>query len=86
MKRVVPAVRKSCESYHEKVVAAVRESCESYNEKAVPAIRKSCLLWVEANEVRWVLLDYWEGHFNIYFMDLAENGKISLKGILLFLV
>ena len=24
--------------------------------------------------------------FNIYYMDLAENGKISLKGILLFLV
>ena len=44
------------------------------------------MLWVEANEVRWVLSDYWEGYFNIYFMDLVENDKISLKGILLFLV
>ena len=54
--------------------------------KTVPTVRKSCLLWAEANDVRWVLLYCWEGHFNVYFMDLAENGKISLKGILLFLV
>ena len=33
-----------------------------------------------------VLLGYWQCHFSIYFMDLAENGKISLKGISLFLV
>ena len=69
-----------------KAVPTVRKSCDSYHEKAVPAVRKSCLLWAEANEVKWVLSDCWEGHFNIYFMDLAENGKISLKGILLFLV
>ena len=72
LKKVVPAVRKSCDSYHEKVVPTVRESCDSYHEKAVPAVRKSCLLWAEANEVRWVLSDCWEGHFNIYFMDLPE--------------
>ena len=86
LKKAIPAVRKSCDSYHEKAVLVVKKSYDSYHEKAVPAIRKSCLLWVEANEVRWVLLDYWEGHFNIYFMDLAENGKIFLKGILLFWV
>ena len=67
-------------------VLAVRKSCDSYHEKAVLTVRKSCLLWAETNEVRWVLSDCWEGHFNIYFMDLAENCKISLKGILLFLV
>ena len=27
-----------------------------------------------------------ERTFSIYWMDLAENGKISLKGILLFQV
>ena len=27
-----------------------------------------------------------ERTFSIYFMDLAENGKISFKGILLFWV
>ena len=86
LKKVVPVVRKSYDNYHEKVVPTVRKSCDDYHEKAVLAVRKSCLLWVEANEVRWVLSDYWEGHFNIYFMDFAENGKISLKGILLFLV
>ena len=86
LKKAIPAVRKSCDSYHEKTVPVVRKSYDSYHEKAVSAIRKSYLFWVEANEVRWVLLDYWEGHFNIYFMDLAENGKISLKGIFLFWV
>ena len=86
LKKVVPAVRKSCDSYHEKAIPVVRKSCDSYHEKAVPAVRKNCLLWAEDNEVRWVLSNCWESHFNIYFMDLAENGKISLKGILLFLV
>ena len=69
-----------------KHVPTVRKSYDSYHEKAIPTVRKSCLLWAEVNEVRWVLSDCWEGHFNIYFMDVAENGKISLKGILLFLV
>ena len=69
-----------------KAVPTVRKSCDSYHEKAVPVVRKSCLLWTEANEVRWVISDCWGGHFSIYFMDLAENGKISFKSILLFLV
>ena len=85
-KKLSQLSKKSCDNYHEKAVPVVRKSYDSYHEKAVSAIRKSCLFWVEANEVRWVLLDYWEGHFNIYFMDLAENGKISLKGIFLFWV
>ena len=41
--------------------------------KDIPAVRKSYLLWAEANEVRWVLSDCWEGHFSFYFMDLAEK-------------
>ena len=86
MKKHVPTVRKSYDSYHEKVIPAVKKSSDSYHEKAIPTVRKSCLLWVEVYEVRCVLSDCWEGHFNIYFMNLAENGKISLKGILLFLV
>ena len=56
-----------------KVVTAVRKSYDSYHEKTVPAVKKSCLLWAEANEVKKVILDYWRGHFNIYFMDLAEK-------------
>ena len=78
LKKAVQTFRKSCDSYHEKAVPAVRKSCDSYHEKAIPTVRKSYLLWAETNEVRLVLLDYWEGHFYIYFMDLAENGKISL--------
>ena len=45
LKKVVPAVRKSCDSYHEKAIPVVRKSCDSYHEKAVPTVRKSCLLW-----------------------------------------
>ena len=82
----VQVARSAVTAVLKKAVPTVRKSCDSYHEKAVPAVRKSCLLWAEANEVRWVLSDRWEGHFNIYFMDLAENCKISLKGILLFLV
>ena len=35
LKKVVPVVRKSCNSYHEKAVLAVRKSCDSYHETAV---------------------------------------------------
>ena len=56
-----------------KAVPVVMKSCDSYHEKAVPVVRKSCLLWAEANEVKRVILDCWRGHFNIYFMDLAEK-------------
>ena len=45
-----------------KVVTAVRKSYDSYHEKAVQTVKKSCLLWAEANEVRWVLSDCWRGH------------------------
>ena len=45
LKKAVPAVKKSYDSYHEKAVPAVRKSCDSYHEKAVPAVRKSYLLW-----------------------------------------
>ena len=45
LKKVVPAVSKNCDSYHEKVVPVVKKSCDSYHEKAIPTVRKSCLLW-----------------------------------------
>ena len=35
LKKAVLAVRKSCDSYHEKFVPAVRKSCDSYHEIAV---------------------------------------------------
>ena len=72
LKKAVPTIRKSCDNYHEKAVPTVKKSCDNYHEKVVPIVRKSCLLWAEANEVRWVISDCWEGHFNIYFMDLPE--------------
>ena len=43
--KAIPVVRKSCDNYHEKAVPAIRKNCDSYHEKAVPTIRKSCLLW-----------------------------------------
>ena len=73
LKKDVLAVRKSYDSYHEKVVPTVRKSCDSYHEKTIPIVRKSCRLWAEANKVRKVILACWKGHFNIYFMDLAEK-------------
>ena len=45
LKKAVPTIRKSCDSYHEKAVPAVRKCCDNYHEKVVPAVRKSCLLW-----------------------------------------
>ena len=33
--KVVPAVRKICDSYHEKVVPTIRKSCDNYHETAV---------------------------------------------------
>ena len=44
LKKAIPAVRKSCDSYHEKAVPVVRKNCDSYHGKVVPAVRKSCLL------------------------------------------
>ena len=38
LKKVVPAVRKNCDSYHEKAVPAVRKSCDSYHEIAVTVV------------------------------------------------
>ena len=29
-----------------KAVPAVRKNCDSYHEKTIPVVRKSCLLWV----------------------------------------
>ena len=69
-----------------KAVLAVRKSCDSYHEKAVPAVRKSCLLCAEANEVRWVISDYWNGHSAFIGWIWLKKSKISLKGILLFWV
>ena len=86
LKKAVLVVKKNCDNYHEKVVPAVRKSCDSYHEKAVSAIKKSCLLWAKANDVRWVILDCWRGHSAFTLWIWLKNGKISLKGILLFLV
>ena len=85
-KKAVPAVRKSCDSYHEKAISVIRNNCDSYHEKVVPAVRKSCLLWVEANEVRWVISNCGRGHSAFIGWIWLKNGKISLKGILLFWV
>ena len=84
--KVVLAVRKSCDSYHEKAVLAVKKSCGSYHEKAVSVVRKNYLLWAEANDVRWVISDCWRGHLVFTLCIWLKNGKISLKGIMLFWV
>ena len=65
------AIMKKLSQLSGKAVTAIMKN-------VVPAVRKNCLLWEEANDVRWMLSDCWEGHFNVYFMNLAENGKISL--------
>ena len=38
LKKAVPTVRKSCDSYHEKVVLAVRKSCDNYHETTITAV------------------------------------------------
>ena len=68
----VQAAKSAVTAVLKKAISAVRKSCDSYHEKAIPAVRKSCLLWAEANEVRWVILDCWRGH-------LAFIGWIWLK-------
>ena len=73
LKKAILVVRKSCDNYHEKAVIAIMKKLSQLSGKAV------CF-------GQWVLSGCWEGYFNIYFIDLAKNGKISLKGILLFLV
>ena len=40
LKKAVPVVRKSCDSYHEKAVLAIRKSCDNYHETTVTAIIK----------------------------------------------
>ena len=69
-----------------KAVLAVRKSCDNYHEKAVPVVKKNCLLWAEANDVRWVISDCWRGHSAFTLWIWLKNGKISLKGIMLFWV
>ena len=80
LKKTILAIRKNCDNYYEKAVPAVRKSCDSYHEKAVPADKKSYLLWAVG---AFRLLGRSFQHLRYGF---AENGKISLKGILLFLV
>ena len=69
-------------------VTGIMKKLSQLLRKAVTAIMKklSQLLRKAICFGQWVLSGCWEGHFNIYVMDFAENGKISLKGILLFLV
>ena len=38
LKKAVPAVRKSYDSYYEKAVPTVRKSCDSYHETAVTTV------------------------------------------------
>ena len=79
LKKAIPTIRKSCDSYHEK-------SCDGYHEKSCPSCQESCLLQAEANDVRWVISDCWRGHSAFTLWIWLKNGKISLKGILLFWV
>ena len=44
LKMAIPAIKKSCDSYHEKAIPAVRKNYDSYHEKVVPTVRKNCLL------------------------------------------
>ena len=38
LKKVVPTVKKSCDSYDEKTILAVKKSCDNYHETAVIAV------------------------------------------------
>ena len=71
-----------------KAVTTMMKKLSQLSGKAVTAIMKK-LSQLSGKAIcfgQWGLLGCWEGHFNIYFMDFAENGKISLKGILPFLL
>ena len=68
----------------ESIITSVLKKLSYLSGKAVIAIMKQLLLQVEAYEVSWGDFKLLERTFNIYIMDLAENGKISFKGILLF--
>ena len=72
-KKAVPVVKKSCDSYHEKAVTAIMKKLSRCQEKLF-ALGSGCFQAVGkvfSTFTLWIL---------------TENGKISLKGISLFLV
>ena len=86
---------KGCPSRQEKLWQLSWESYPSCQEKLCQQSWKSCpscqgklwqLSWKSCPSCQEKLFALAVGAFNIYFMDFAENGKISLKGILQFLV
>ena len=84
--KIVMAIMRKLSQLSGKAVTAIMKKLSQLLGKAVPTVRKSCLLWVEDNEVRWVLSDCWEGHSTFTLWIWLKNGKISLKVILLFWV
>ena len=79
LKKDVPAVRKSCNSYHEKVVPVVKKSCDNSHEIAVTVVIRQ--LFVLGRSL---------GDFKLLGRSFhgfwLKNVKISFKGILLFWV
>ena len=73
LKRLFQLLRKAVTTIMKKLSQLSGKTVTAIMKKAILAVKKSCLLWVEANDVRWVISDCWRGHFNIYFMDLAEK-------------
>ena len=69
---------KNCSNCQEKLWQLSWDSCHSCHKTAVALVRSR---WGQLGDFRLL-----ERTFGIYFMDLAKNGKISFKGILLFLV
>ena len=74
----------SYHSYSEKAVPAVRKSCDNYHETVVTIVIRQLFAMGKSKTVRWVISDCWRGHSAFTLWIWLKNGKISLKGILLF--
>ena len=50
-------------------VTSVLKKLSQLSRKVMTVIMRQLLLWAKADEVNWVISDYWRGHF----MDLAKK-------------
>ena len=50
-------------------VTFVLKKLSQLSGKVMTAIMRQLLLWAEADEVNWMISDYWRGHF----MDFPEK-------------
>ena len=82
--KTVTAIMKKLSQLLGKVVTAIRKSCDIYHETVVTVVIRQLFALGRSKKVKLVISDCWRGHSALWIW--LKNGKISLKGILLFWV